>query len=189
MQPIKPHWAWFLAGPAVLVVGCVAAVVVLVVGSLSVAEGMQRVSVPGEATISIKEAGDTTIFYEQMGVSQATIPEGLTVIITPAGGGEPLELTQGRGRFTYADTQAAGRNFRNVSFPHAGEYHVVTSLPPGSSAGGRVALGGSPGAALAGTLVGFFGIGIASFLLCVIIMLVVGLRRVSYRKRLLAQPG
>lgn len=187
MEPVKPHWAWFLAGPAVLVLGCVAAVAMLIMGTLGVAEGMQRVSVPGEGTITIEEAGESTVFFEQPGVSQAQIPSGLVVEVRPAGGGDPLPLTTGAGSFTYNNGNTAGRNYRNINFPSAGQYKVTTSLPPGDPSRGNVAMGGSPGAALGMALGGFFGIGGLSFLLCVAIVITVFVMRSKNASRIRQQ--
>lgn len=187
MSPIKPHWAWFLAAPAVLMLGGVAAAAVLIFGTLSVSEGMQRVGVPGEGVVVIEEAGETTIFYEQNGVSQATIPEGLSVEVMPESGGASLPLSGAATRFTYANNDVAGRNFRNVTFPAPGRYRVVTSLPEGSTARGQIALGGNPGGALIGTLGGFFGIGALSFILCLTIVIVVAVKRSSYARRMREQ--
>lgn len=184
MERIKPHWAWFFAGPVVLVLGCIAAVVVMVMGTLNVSSGMQRVNVPGEATVSIEEAGETTIFFEQTGVSQAQIPNGLVVEVTPAAGGDPLPMTTGTGSFTYNNGGTAGRNYRNVDIPTPGQYHVKTSLPPGENARGQVAMGGSPGAALGMALGGFFGLGFLSFVLCMVIVLVVFVMRSKSAKRI-----
>ena len=187
MGTVKPHWAWFFVGPVILIVGCIAAVVVMVMGTLSVAEGMQRVGVPGEGVVTINEPGESTIFYEQSGVAQANIPDGLTVQVIPASGGDPLSLTSGVGSFTYNDGNTAGRNYKNVNFPSPGQYKVVTSLPPGSTTSGRVAMGGSPGAALGVALGGFFGIGALSFLLCIVSVIFVAVMRSKSARRLREQ--
>ena len=112
MEPIKPHWAWFLAGPVVLALGCVAAVAMFLGGMVNMSEGMQHVGVPGEGTVTIEEPGEYTIFFEQSGVSQAQIPNGLVVEVTPAAGGAPLPLGPGGVNFTYNNGGTAGRNYR-----------------------------------------------------------------------------
>jgi hypothetical protein len=188
MEPIKPHWAWFFAGPVVLILGCVAAVVVMVMGTLNVSSDMQRVDVPGEGTVNIQEAGESTIFFEQPGVAQATIPEGLIVEVTPAAGGDPLPLiSEGMSSFTYNNGNVAGRNYRSINFPAPGQYRVTASLPPSSNARGQVAMGGNPGAALGMALGGFFGIGLLSFLTCIAIVIVVAVMRGKSAKRIRVQ--
>lgn len=184
MNSIKPHWAWFFAGPVVLVLGCVVAVAMLIMGTLNVSEGMQRVDVPGEGTITIEEPGQSTIFFEQSGVSHAQIPGGLVIEVRPAAGGEPLPLSSSGGSFTYNNGNIAGRNYRDITFPGAGQYHVTASLPPGEAARGRLALGGSPGAALGMALGGFFGVGGLSFVLCVVIVVVVFVMRSKSASRI-----
>ena len=187
METIKPHWAWFFAGPVVFVIGCIIAFVILIGGTLSVASSMERVDVPGEGVVTIEEAGPSAIFFEQSGVAQASVPDGLVVKVTPAAGGEPLPLTTGGANFTYNSGGVAGRNYRNVDFPSAGQYRVVTELPPGSHSSGQIALGGDPSGALVGTLGGFFGVGFLAFVLCVVMMATVAVKRSKSAKRIRQQ--
>ncbi|MCB9893087.1 MAG: hypothetical protein H6839_01400 [Planctomycetes bacterium] len=185
MQKVTPHWGWFLLAPAVLVLGGIAASVLMVGGIMSVASGMEHVDVPGERVVLIPEAGDQTIYYESSGF-QASPPAGLNLEITPEGGGEPLELQQPVGNVTYNVNGVSGRNFKRVYIPKPGRYKFSATLPLGAT-GGQIAFGGNPGGKIVGSLLGFFGIGGVSFLLCVIILIVVAVKRSNSRKRMLQQ--
>ncbi len=184
MQNIKPHWSWFLLGPAVLILGGIGAVVLMAGGLMSVAEGMQRVDAPGEAVIRIEQPGEQAIFFEQRGVAQASAPADLTLSITPLSGGEPLNISSTIGNVTYNANGVAGRNYGSVNFPAAGEYKVVATTATG---GGQVALGGNPGEKIVGSLLGFFGLGFGSFVACVIILIVVAVKRARNRKLVMQQ--
>lgn len=117
MQNIKPHWGWFLLGPAVLILGGIASVVLMAGGLMSVAEGMQRVDAPGEAVIRIEQPGEQAIFFEQRGVAAASAPADLKLSITPLAGGEPLSISNTFGSVTYNANGVAGRNYGSVNFP------------------------------------------------------------------------
>lgn len=184
MQNIKPHWGWFLLGPAVLILGGIASVVLMAGGLMSVAEGMQRVDAPGEAVIRIEQPGEQAIFFEQRGVAAASAPADLKLSITPLAGGEPLSISNTFGSVTYNANGVAGRNYGSVNFPATGEYKVVVATATG---GGQVALGGNPGEKIVGSLLGFFGVGFGSFVACVIILIVVAVKRAKFRKALLRQ--
>ena len=185
MQNVTPHWGWFLLAPGVLVLGGIAAGVLLVSGIMSVADGMQRVDIPGEQVVHVEEAGDQTIFFEQQGMT-SDAPPGLVLEITPANGGSPLSLQPSPGNFSYNVNGTTGRDFRKVTFPTAGDYKFAATVPPGSTTG-KVAFGGNPAEKLVGTLIGFFAIGGLSFVLAVVILIVLIVRRSSCRKRLQQQ--
>ncbi|MCA8916868.1 MAG: hypothetical protein KDB90_15855 [Planctomycetes bacterium] len=186
MQKVTPHWGWFLLAPAVLVLGGIAAVALMAVGLTSVADGMERIDVPGERVVHVAAPGNQTIFYEQTGGISANPPADLVLEITPASGGEPLALSEPVGDVNYNMNGVAGRNFKRVNFPAAGDYKVSATLPLGAT-GGRIAFGGNPAEKIVGSLLGFFGIGGVSFLLCVIILVVVAVKRSGSRKRMLQQ--
>lgn len=187
MANIRPHGGWFLLGPAVLVLGWTAAVILMAGGVMSTGSDMQHVNVPGEGVVSITEPGEKVLFIEQNGVSQASVPPGMTVEITPSGGGEPLTVEPGGTNFTYNNGTTAGRNFGTVNFPAAGDYRVKVSLPEGTAGSGQVALGGNPAAKLIGVIFGFFGLGFGSVILCVIIVIVVAVKRSASNKRNMQQ--
>ncbi|MCB9933772.1 MAG: hypothetical protein H6841_10170 [Planctomycetes bacterium] len=185
MHNIKPHWAWFLLGPAVLVAGGIGALVLMAGGLMSVAEGMQRVDVPGEAVVHIDAPGEQPVFFEQRGM-QAGVPAGLKIEITPVTGGEPLTVADSFGNVTYNMNGVSGRDVGKVFFPAPGDYRVATNVPLGAG-GGQVALGGNPGGKIVGSILGFFGLGFGSFLACVIIMIVVAVKRSRNRKLVMQQ--
>jgi hypothetical protein len=186
MQPIKPHWAWFFLGPLILVFGGVAAIVLMIGGLSSATDGMQRVDVPGTATVRVDEPGYQTIFFEAGGSFAERPPDRLEATIVPLAGGEPLTLESTIGDATYNMNGVAGRSWRRVNFPAAGGYTITSTVPLGNS-GGKLVIGGDVGERIAFTIVGFFGIGFGSFILCVIVVIVVLVKRINYRKRMMQQ--
>jgi hypothetical protein len=186
MQPIKPHWAWFFLGPVILVVGCIAAVVVMVAGISSVTEGMQHVDIPGSATIQVDKPGPMPIFYEERGTMEAVAPLALEVRITPVAGTESVPIDAAFTKVTYNLNGVSGRKWGEANFPSAGAYTVETKVPLGTTAG-QLAIGGNAGEKIAGSLIGFFGLGFGSFVVCVICMIVVLVKRMGYRKRMMQQ--
>lgn len=187
MEQIKPHWGWFLLGPVILVLGGVGASILMFAGIMSAGSDMQHVHVPGESVVHISEAGNKTLFYEQPNVTNATVPIGLDVQVTPAAGGAALPVGPAGTNFTYNNGSVAGRNFGSVNFPTAGDYKVKVKVPEGVPADGNIALGGNPAGAVLGTIFGFFGIGLASFVLCILVVVVVGVKRGKHRKRIMQQ--
>jgi hypothetical protein len=187
MEKVKPHWGWFLAGPAVLLLGGVGAVVLMAAGIMSTGADMQHVKVPGEAVVHIDEPGEKILFIEQTGVANASAPPGMMVSITPPDSEVPLTVENSGASFTYNNGSVAGRNFGKVNFPAAGDYRVKVSVPEGVPASGQVAVGGNPAGKIIGTIFGFFGLGFGSFVLCIIIVVVVALKRSRSRKRIMQQ--
>lgn len=186
MQPIKPHWGWFLLGPAILFLGGITASVVLAGGAMTVATDMTRVDIPGTATIYAEEPGKMPIFYEERTFGRATAPLNLEVKITPTAGGEPLSIDTSTTNFSYNNNGVAGQQWGTANIPAAGAYTVETTVPLGTSAG-QLAVGSNPGERLIATLLAFFGIGGGSFLLCFLIVIIVAVKRSRYRKRLMQQ--
>lgn len=182
-QKVKPHGAWFLLVPVLILGGGIAAVALFVVGVSGFADGMKHIELPGTETITVSKAGDQILFYEQPDASQATVPPGLSVTVTPARGGEPLEMSAPGGNVTYNYGDVAARAYRRVSFPAAGEYVVTSSLPEGVVPHGQLAIGGDP-AGLLKTMGGAFGLGFGGFVLGVIVLIVLLVMRGRSRKRI-----
>ena len=186
MQPLKPHWAWFFLGPVILILGGVAAIVLMIGGLSSVTEGMQHVDIPGSATIQVDKPGLQALFYEERGAMEAVAPLALEVRITAVAGGEAVPIDAEYNTVTYNMNGVSGRKWGEANFPAAGAYLVETRVPIGTSAG-ELAIGGNAGEKIVGSLIGFFGIGFVSFILCVVVMIVVLVKRINYRKRLTQQ--
>jgi hypothetical protein len=184
---ITPHWGWFFLGPIILMVGVIAASVMIAVGALSAGEGLERIPAPGSGVVRFEEAGTHTVFWEQRGVMQAQVPAGLAVVITPAAGGEPLSQSSGGMNFTYNNNNVAGRNFTTVEVPSPGEYKVDVTVPEGAAGAGQVALGGNPAGRVLGTILGSMAVGGISFVLCLVILIVVAVRRSKSAKAQMAQ--
>jgi len=186
MQPVRPHWGWFLLGPVILILGGIAALVLFIGGLTSITEGMQRVDIPGRAEVHVEEPGAQPLFFEERGVSQASAPQGLEVRILPAGGGAPVPIDAGFGNVTYNVNGVAGRKWGEADFPAAGTYEITTNVHLGTKQG-QLAVGGNLGEKIAVSLAGLFGFGFGSFLLCAIVMLVVLVKRMGYRRRMVRQ--
>jgi hypothetical protein len=186
MQPVKPHWGWFLLGPAILFLGGICAFVVMIGGTMNVAKDMTRVDIPGTATVYAEKPGKMPIFYEERTFGKATAPLALEVKITPAAGGTPVPIDTSTVNFSYNNNGISGQQWGTADLPAAGAYTVETSVPLGTTAG-KLAVGSNPGERLIATLLAFFGIGGGSFLLCFLIVIVVAVKRNRSRKRLMLQ--
>lgn len=185
MEKVKPSLLWLLLVPFLMVGGVVAAFVVGIAGTLSIAEGMQRVPIGQTGKVTFEAAGETTVFFEQRGVMQASIPAGLKLEITPEAGGAPLKQSLSFGSFTYNANGVAGRNLANVNIPAPGRYIVTTTLPDGAPpVDASVALAGDPGSKLATTLLAAFALGGGGFLLGIITLIVVLVKRSRHQKRI-----
>ena len=174
---ITPHWAWFFLGPVILMAGIVAAVAMIAIGAMSAGEGLERIPAPGSGVVRFEEAGSQTVFWEQRGVMHAQVPAGLAVVVTPAAGGAPLSQSSGGVNFTYNSNGVAGRNFTTVEVPSPGEYKVEVKVPEGAAGSGHVALGGNPAGRVLGAIFGSMAVGGVSFVLCLVILIVVAVKR------------
>jgi hypothetical protein len=100
-----------------------------------------EVRVPGEATVTLP-AGKVTISYDEKRMGREAdestgsnpwlgLPAGLSMTITPAGGGGALTIDSGFGSSDFATLKRIGSRFGKVEVPTAGEYVVsVAPVPP-----------------------------------------------------------
>lgn len=185
MEKVKPSLLWLLLIPFFMIGGVVAAFVVAIAGTLSIAEGMQRVPIGQTGKVTFEAAGETTVFFEQRGVMHSSIPAGLKLEITPEAGGAPLPQSRGMGNFTYNANGVAGRNWVNITVPAPGRYIVTTTLPDGAPpVDASVALAGDPSTNLGITLLVAFGLGGGGFLLGIFTLIVVLVKRGRHQKRI-----
>ncbi len=186
MEKTKPSLIWLLLVPVLMIGGVVGAVVITIAGTMSIAEGMQRVPAGQSGTVTFDTAGETSVFIEQRGVMQASVPDGLKFTITPEAGGEPLPHTYPSGNFTYNANGVAGRNWLTVNIPSPGRYTVTTTHEGGPApANTSIALAGNPGEKLAATLLGAFGLGGGGFVLGLVALIWILVARSRSQKRIM----
>jgi hypothetical protein len=182
---IQPHWAWFLLSPLALVLGLVVFIVVVLSGLKGIEGARQTVPVPGSGIVTLEEAGSVTLYFEQSGASEATVPAGLDIQIVPAGGGAPLVLSDSRVNTNYSIGGVVGRNFAVVNIPAPGRYEVTTSLPDGvhPPRGATVAVSAGVGGQILGTALGGLAALGLGFLAAVIIPIIVAGKRNTSKKQ------
>lgn len=181
----RPSVAGYWVGGAVVVVGCLAAIVWFVVGLMSFArqvDHFQRVPV-GEAGGRLNlDAGSWTGYYEGPGASQSevVVPElELELEVTPVDGGDTVPISIYHGSLTYDIGGSQGRALFTFTAPRPGEY----TLRAIGSGRGRIAVGRGIGRRLVSAVVGAFVIGILGFCIGVPLLIVTAVRRSRARRR------
>ena len=189
MNPIRPHGAWYLLAPAFLLAGIAVSVVLVATTAANYEDNRQRVPVPGETALSVESAGAQPVYFEESGTSQARVPGGLELAITPEGGGPTLSISPAGMRSTYHYGGTAGVKLGDVNFPAAGRYRARTSLPEGvhPPMDAVVVVGGSPVAGVLGAVFGSIGAIGVGFVLAVIAVVIVAVRRAGSRKAMMPQ--
>ncbi|MBK9178855.1 MAG: hypothetical protein IPM45_04660 [Acidimicrobiales bacterium] len=188
---LRPSWVWYVVAGAVALAGVGVSVVLIVLGALRFVgevDDLQRVVMPGRATLELDE-GSYTIYYEYLSevggrpFDTPVVPPDLRfTLIGPDGTQVPLALYDGS--FTYSDADRAGSAQLTFRAPTSGEYVLtgvdVTERSP------DVVIAVGPG--LAGTLVRAVLVGLVVGALCevvALVILVVTVVRRSKSKRLL----
>jgi hypothetical protein len=190
MQPLKPHWAWFLLAPLSAFAGVVGAIVFVVLGVADIANERQTIPVPGSGYVTIEQAGPVLISFEETGAAPARVPPGLFLSIRPESGSESLPLSTPRATYTYHFAGVAGRSFATANVPAPGLYRVSAALPPGESPppGAAISVGRGPAGAMLGMVLGAFASAGGGVVLAIIVAIVVAVKRSNYRRRLTAGP-
>jgi hypothetical protein len=184
-DPVRPARVWYwVAGAAV-----VAAVLWLALGlflgfrSLSrQVEGFQRVPIPGQAEVSLAEAGGYTLYFEGMGASdeQATIPP-FNVSLTSLTSRQPVTIRPYGGSATYGFAGHSGRAVGTFQIGEPGRYLLQAEGEP-QDVEANVAVGRSVGPGIFRTVT--LAIAGAMVLLCggAVLAVVVALRRNQARR-------
>ncbi len=124
------------------VVGVVAGVVVVVsgvTGYLDRIADLQRVPVPGRASVTFDEPGSYTLYYEPAFGDTDRVPPFDVEIVGPDG--EPVDFGRYTGDFTYSGSGHEGTAVATFRIERAGRFEVRSSAPEGTR--GELALGGS----------------------------------------------
>jgi hypothetical protein len=164
----RPGSGGYWLGAAAIVLGVVLAAVAIVrgvVGFTDKIDGFDRVPVPGEATVTLDEGGQT-LFYEVRGLrDDDTIPvPPMDVQIVPVGGGGALPIGTYDSDLTYSTGGRSAVAVATVDVPADGDYTVtVQTAGEPSNVGGPATLAigrGIAGGLVAGVAlaaVAFFG--------------------------------
>lgn len=124
------------------VAGVVAGVVVVVsgvTGYLDRIADMQRVPVPGRASVTFEEPGGYTLYYEPALGDTDRVPPFDVEIVGPDG--EAVGFGRYAGDFTYSGSGHEGTAVATFRVERAGRFEVRSSAPEGTR--GELALGGS----------------------------------------------
>jgi hypothetical protein len=114
---------------AALAVGAVVCVVVAVLGFLSLddrVDGLPQVDAPGEAEV-VLEAGEYTVYLR--GVNDAVSFGSVRVLLEPAGGGEPVDITDTGLSTTYTLGSRHLQSVGEFTITEPGTYVLSASEP------------------------------------------------------------
>jgi hypothetical protein len=182
---VRPGTGRFWLAGALVVAGIVGAVVILVwvaVGYATAIDDFDRIPVPGEEVVEVRDAGGYTLYVEAPGAVDRGIPL-VPMEIVPATGGEPLELRRYSARVTYTSGSREGIAVWSVQIPEPGRYRITTGGEPGLT---NVAFGRGLGRGLAGRIAAAVLVGGLGVTAGAVLAIVTGVQRSRSRKAMLA---
>jgi hypothetical protein len=192
VQPIRPSRLWYwVAGAALL-----GSVVWLALGFVfwfrsigQQVEQLQRIPIPGQDEVTLDAARGYTVYYEGMGAGDetASIP-AFNISITPAGGGEEVQIRPYGGAELYNMAGHSGRAVGTFRIEEPGRFLVQTEGEP-QSVQANVALGPGTGGEIARTMLLTVPVVLVLFLGGVALAVVVAVRRGRARRLLPAVAG
>lgn len=107
-------------------------------GISGIDEELVQVIAPGNADLYLEEAGDYTIFYENMTFFEnelystgRTFPSGLEIEVVDLSSGEKADLRPPTGSSTYTIGGRSGRSIATFKVDHPGIYRMTTRYSPG----------------------------------------------------------
>lgn len=121
-------------GGVLMVVGLIVVVIAAVVGVWSIGSfgsGMQGLTIPGSAMVTLPEAGTYYIYHERGGPNDAPLPVGAGVTITMADGTR-LPAQQTSMDMTYAYGGREGRAVWLFEAPRPGSATITATAMPGA---------------------------------------------------------
>ena len=121
-------------------IGAVAWVVFAFFGLTNQVNGFQRMTVPGTATIHVARAATRVLYFEG---PRAAPPSGRLSIQVTGPAGNPVAVSPYHADLRYdvpGESGPVGKAIASFQAAAAGDYQI--SAGPGTSAGGRVAIGG-----------------------------------------------
>ena len=181
---MRPSRWGYLLGLLVIVAGGIGAGL-WVAGGLarfrSDVRALSRVPAGGGGDIHLSASGPY-VLYNESPVFPADV--GLSVTVTPAGGGAPLPLARygtaqngRRSTLTYNAGTYSGDAADTFSAPTAGTYHVASTCTDAPQSCATLAVGKSLGPRLALTVLGALFIGFVGFVLGVALLIATFARR------------
>lgn len=188
---VRPSKWWYLGAAMVAMVGIAAAIGLFVRGIMGVYDDVnefQRVSVPGEGTVSIDDPGGHTVYLEFAGANESTTARAppVDVAITDPDGG-PVGIVRYESNVTYETDEHEGIAVYSFDTARAGTYRVTAdSTSPGVTV---VAIGEGLGDDLIRSIVAAFAAGIIGALVAGAIATVTAVGRSRARRMLPAEPG
>jgi hypothetical protein len=108
-----------------------------------------KVDIPGSAVLKLP-SGSLDVMVEATDNTPVELPHGVTLTVTPVGGGAPAVLTRDRGGQFGMGDRVATVSFRRIwrlETPHAGAYRVTAGGVKFTDDPRNLALGHSPPAA------------------------------------------
>jgi len=175
-----PGRIWYLVGLAIFIAGMATMAIFLLSRLTGMEDGLTRVVVPGEHTITL-EAGTYTIFHETEGVIDGKIYSssglsGLTVsVAAPDGATIPLtEASSGR----YSFSGHTGFAVFDFAAPTAGDYTIGARYDDGAAGPETVlAVGAGFLSAILATVLGSLAFAFGGAIIATIIMVGVLVKR------------
>lgn len=195
-QAIRPSRWWYGAAALIFVAGTGASVAILVRVILGMNSGFQRLVVPGQGEISIKDGGSYQVFYEHHSVIGDRVfmtgedYPNLECQLAPKGSSAKVPLAPAFGTTTYELGGHAGKAILGFRVDRPGVYVLSAHYPAGRSGPDIVLAVGQMN--IAGTALTIFGsiAGIlASFFLAVVIVIVTAVKRSKAKSLSPATPS
>ena len=189
-HPVRParFWYWVAGAAAVAAVVWLALSLFLGFRSLSrQVEGLQRVSIPGQAEVSFEEPGGYPLYSEGLGASdeQVTIPL-FNVSLTSVGSGEEVPIRDFVGSTTYDFAGHSGRALGTFRIEEPGRFLLRTEGEP-QDVEANVAVGRSVGPGIFRTVIPTLAGTMILVLGGAVLAVVVAVRR-NRARRLLPAP-
>ncbi len=135
---VKPSgWYYVLAG-MVLVGSITGFVLFLVSGLTGLSDSLTQIVVPGERELTLKEAGDHTVFHEYRSVVGNKVystgkggSSGLRCTLRSKATGREIPLSPSSMNSTYSMGSRSGASIFDFSIDSPGDYLFAAQYPPG----------------------------------------------------------
>lgn len=193
-RPDPPSRAWYALAGAIVVLGAVAAGVFLVKRIGNLGDNLTQVVVPGEATLTLAQPGNYTIFHERESVVDgrvysSTSLSGLRVTLRNAAGERvPLSGPVASTRYNFGGRSGVGIFEFRIAAP--GRYRLTAAYDGGRTEPRTVlSVGSGFVASLLGTIFGGLGFAFGGVILGVAIAVPVFVKRRKAAQFAMAAPA
>ena len=173
---IRPSWWFYVLAVLVLLGGGGLSAVLLISGLIGMSKDLTQVLAPGKTVLTLKEAGDYTIFLERESVmdgrAYSTVGDvsGLRCTLVNKDSGAEVELSRPAGSESYTMGGRSGVSAFSFELSQPGAYELSAEYPDGQSGPQVVlAIGHAFVRRLLTTIIEVFGIGGGSIALALII--------------------